>query len=184
MATFLHAACFSPVLSTLNKAIDNGHFNTWPGISNNLMKKHLPPSIASAKGHLNQERQGIQSTKSEQSNYNEYISRINANIARLKQKIPTGKTLEEALREDIFDDAFPKSDTNAQTNDVVYAIVDQKANLAYMDLTGRFPYKSSKGNEYVLIAYHFDANAILVEALKNREAKTITNAWESINNRF
>ena len=185
LATFLHASCFSPVLSTFNKAIENGHFNTWPGLSSNLLKKHLPPSIASAKGHLNQERQGLQSTKNEHSSYSEYIGRIKANIARLKQKIPTGKTLEEALREDVFDDAFPKSDKeNVRTNEVVYAIIDTKADLAYMDLTGRFPYKSSKGNEYILVAYHYDANAILVQALKNREAKTITEAWENINNRL
>ena len=185
LANFLYVACFSPVLSTFIKAIDNGHFNTWPGLSRNLMKKHLPPSIASAKGHLNQERQGIQSTKHEKSNYSEYISRIKANIARLKQQIPSGKTLEEALREDVFDDAFPISEkANVRTNDVVYAIIDHKANLAYMDLTGRFPYKSSRGNEYILVAYHFDANAILVDALKNREAKTITEAWENINNRI
>ena len=67
---------------------------------------------------------------------------------------------------------------------MVYAIIDQKEDLAYMDLTGRFPYKSSKGNEYVLVAYHYDANAILVQALKNREAKTITEAWETVNDRL
>ena len=45
-----------------------------------------------------------------------------------------------------------------------------------MDLTGRFPYKSSQRNEYILIAYQFDSNAILEVPLKNRQAKTITTA--------
>ena len=40
-----------------------------------------------------------------------------------------------------------------------------------MDLIGRFPYKSSRGSEYILIAYNYDGNAILAQSLKNREAK-------------
>ena len=53
-----------------------------------------------------------------------------------------------------------------------------------MDLTGRFPYRSSRGNEYVLVVYHYDANAILVEPVKNREAKTIIDAWITLNDKF
>ena len=39
-----------------------------------------------------------------------------------------------------------------------------------MDLTGRIPCKSFKGNEYILIAYHVDSNAILGQAIKNKQA--------------
>ena len=52
------------------------------------------------------------------------------------------------------------------------------------NLTGRFPYPSSRGNNYILLAYHYDANAILVTALKNRNATTITLAWETLNTCF
>ena len=54
------------------------------------------------------------------------------------------------------------------------------ANKAHVDLTGRFPYKSSRGNEYILIAYHVDSNMILGQAMKNRQALTIINAWKLI----
>ena len=53
-----------------------------------------------------------------------------------------------------------------------------------MDLTGRFPYKSAHGNQYILVAYHYDANAILAQPIKNREAATITNGWKEINKKF
>ena len=53
-----------------------------------------------------------------------------------------------------------------------------------MDLTGRFPYKSSRGNEYILIGYHFDSNAILGIPLKNRQAGTITKAWKELQEKF
>ena len=49
-----------------------------------------------------------------------------------------------------------------------------------MDLTGRFPYCSSKGNEYILIAYHYDSNAILGLPVANRQAGTLTKAWKKL----
>ena len=50
-----------------------------------------------------------------------------------------------------------------------------------MDLTGKFPYRSARGNQYILVAYHYDANAILAQPIKNRSATTITTAWKIIN---
>ena len=50
--------------------------------------------------------------------------------------------------------------------------------------TGRFPYKSSRGNEYILIGYHFDSNAIYGVPLKNRQAATITKVWKQVHNKF
>ena len=41
---------------------------------------------------------------------------------------------------------------------------------AYTDLTGRFPVQSLRGNNYILICYTYDGNAILSEPLKNRTA--------------
>ena len=60
---FLHGSMFSLVPSTWIKGIENNPFSTWPGLDCNLVSKHLRSKIATAKGHLNQERQGLQSTK-------------------------------------------------------------------------------------------------------------------------
>ena len=49
-----------------------------------------------------------------------------------------------------------------------------------MDL--HFPYKSSRENEYILIVYHVDYNAILGTPIKNRQASTITQAWIKLEN--
>ena len=56
--------------------------------------------------------------------------------------------------------------------------------MTYIDLTGRFPYRSAKGNEYLFVAYHFDGNAILAEPIKNRESLAIVTAWEKLNSNF
>jgi hypothetical protein len=51
------------VPSTWITAINNGHFATWPGLTADLVRKHLPRSTATVKGHLNQQRKNLQSTK-------------------------------------------------------------------------------------------------------------------------
>ena len=44
---------------------------------------------------------------------------------------------------------------------------------AYHDLTGRFPHRSSRGNEYLLIVCDHDSNRILHAALKNKTGAEI-----------
>ena len=56
--------------------------------------------------------------------------------------------------------------------------------MAYGDLTGRFPYKSSRGNQYIYVLYDYDSNNILVKAIPNRQAAVIKNAWESLYKRL
>jgi hypothetical protein len=45
------------------KAINNGNFVKWPGLTSNLISKHLLPSIPTIKGHIKQEQQNLRSTK-------------------------------------------------------------------------------------------------------------------------
>jgi hypothetical protein len=59
---FLHAGLFSPVKSTLLKAIRNGHLATFPGLTVANVNKFLPKSMATSKGHLNQTRKNVRST--------------------------------------------------------------------------------------------------------------------------
>ena len=59
LAQYLHAACFSPVKSTFQKAITRNHFKTWPGLTPNILK-HLPTSARTVQGHIHQGRQNLQ----------------------------------------------------------------------------------------------------------------------------
>ena len=63
LAAFFHGALFSPVKATLLKAINNNHFVGWPGLTKKLISRHLLDTVATAKGHQNQERQQLQTTK-------------------------------------------------------------------------------------------------------------------------
>jgi hypothetical protein len=48
---FMHAACGNPVPSTWIQAIQHGNFATWPGLTADAVRKHLPKSLATVKGH-------------------------------------------------------------------------------------------------------------------------------------
>jgi hypothetical protein len=63
LVTFLHAACFSPAISTFLRAVKAGNFVTWPGLTPELITQHLPKFIASVKGHLGQQHKNVHSTK-------------------------------------------------------------------------------------------------------------------------
>ena len=74
--------------------------------------------------------------------------------------------------------------SNHRTNEVCYAIIDPEKEIAFMDLTGKFPRKSFRGNEYLLIGYNYNTNYIYTIPIKNRRGPTITEAWEQLHQDF
>ena len=155
--------------------------------------------MATDKGHLHKERHGLQSTKPSSpmkislddtpSTYldkDEYIARIKKNIAGLQDKPVTTDSITTLLTGDILQDFFPPSPApNTKSNDVVYALMPaDRSTLGYLDLPGRFPYRSARGNEYIVVGLYLDTNNIQAVAIKNREAPTIKAAWEIINKKF
>ena len=141
-------------------------------MSEKLVTKHIKPSIATAKGCISQTRQHLQSAKNTDQCEKDYLDNIQKNISRIKpsQSKTTKNSLEEILLNSINNNVFPCSDSlNIATNEVIYSIFDSSTKgLGCIDLAGRFPYKSARGNEYILIAYYYDANKILCEPLINR----------------
>ena len=59
---FLHRACFSPPIATWTQAIEKNFFATWPGLTADLVRKFLPKSLATAKGHLKATPKNLRST--------------------------------------------------------------------------------------------------------------------------
>jgi hypothetical protein len=89
---------------------------TWPGIDEISLVKHLPASIATAKGHLDQERKNLRSTKQQINNTMDdfFPTCATANL----------KTYDACAAIVPFTTHY----------------------TAYHDLTGRFPHMSSRGN--------------------------------------
>ena len=152
LAHYFHDTCFSPPVSTFEKAVKNGNYITWPGLPpETKLLRHLTTTINTAKGHLDQERKNLQSTK-----------------------IPYEETETDS-------DKYPSTPLSSKTYECIACIEPFEAKeKSYMDLTGRFPEKSARGNQYLLVVYDYDSNAILVEPIVNRQKATITRAWKTI----
>ena len=176
---YLHASCFSPVPSTFKKAIKKGFLQSWPGLTTKMVDKYLPPSEATAKGHIRQERQHLQSTKSNKTTNKHPIYILCEKTAALSlNQIPKPSSLSTQNNEEPYMN-------NKKHNSVAYILIDHDEMVAgYMDLTGRFPQRSSRGNNYILVGYHYDADAILAKPIKDRTANVITDAWRSMHESF
>jgi hypothetical protein len=155
----LHASLFSPATQTWVKAIANNHFTTWPSFTVQEVSKYLPKSTATTMGHLDQQRKNLRSTK----------------------RKPKVATMEDT---DGINDSNPASETATHTGYANLVEVSDPSLKSYSDLTGRFPVHSSQGNLYVLVVYLYDANAILVQPLKNRSEGEQIKAYETIVNRI
>ena len=66
----------------------------------------------------------------------------------------------------------------------MYYIYNSINGVAYTDLIGKNPYRSTRGNNYIMVAHNYDGNAILEEPVKNRQADTLLEAWTIINEKF
>ena len=108
-------------------------------------------------GHMKTERQGLQSTKSDE-------------ITPLQDSL------------DFF---LPSDIPNVKTNQGCYALLDRNSlTTVYMDLTGCFPKLYSSGNQCILVGYHRDGNYIHGTPIKSRQGQAITNAWQDLQSFF
>ena len=70
-------------------------------------------------------------------NYDDYIKRIKRNIEQMKKKFneKSNQNFTEIVMQDVFQDAFPVSDTpNKKTNEVLYSLFESDKELGYRDL--------------------------------------------------
>ena len=141
LAEFLHKRAFSPALSIFQKAKRMGHFISWPCITDINLEKSITNLLPTAKGHLDQERSKIRLTKTNISN------------------------------DQTDDEIVTKNDATKMYENAAMMYPITPKLTTYSDQTGRFPHRSSRGNEYLMIMYDFDANAILCSPLKNQQAK-------------
>ena len=90
------------------------------------------------------------------------------------------------FQKELDEDSFPPSSTpKTKSHDVAYMIINKDESCtAYTDLTGKFPLRSSRVNQYVLVGYYYDANCVIVEHLRNRTAGYITQAWNNLHQVF
>ena len=83
------------------------------------------------------------------------------------------------------EDNFPCIDSQKKINSICFIIINVlDVVVRYINLTSRFPQRSSRVNEYVLVRYNYNANYIRAELIKNRKGVTITKASEKTHKIF
>ena len=60
---WMHAVCGYPVKYTWIKAIKAGNFTGWPILNEHNVAKYYPETTETPKGHLNQTRKNVRTTK-------------------------------------------------------------------------------------------------------------------------
>ena len=154
---FLHAALFSPVVSTLCAALDANRLTTFPDLTSALVRRHCRDSIPMIKGHLDQQRAGIQST------------------SKPPSTLPPSDS--PGYPESASDIHPPLTDPPALRSSYLYAACEPITSQIFTDQTGRFLCPSSAGNSYILLIYDFDSNYIHVEAMPSRTSAAILAAY-------
>ena len=72
-----------------------------------------------------------------------------------------------------------QQDPNNHPTHNVFATIEDTGKV-YTAQTGRFPIRSSAGNQYIRVLYEYESNAILTEALKTRKGTKILKAYAKI----
>jgi hypothetical protein len=117
-----------------------------------MVRKHLPKSIATAKGHLQQECQGLRSTQ---------LPSPSDSVTSSKPVMTT------------------KNNPQVQTNWVYMQRIEVTRKI-HSSQTGRFPITSSQGNKYRMIVFNYDSNAILAKPIKSRTEIELIRAYTKL----
>eukprot|EP00957_Ditylum_brightwellii_P023340 1762152-Ditylum_brightwellii.AAC.1 len=83
----------------------------------------------------------------------------------------------EEINEEIND---AKVEPKEEVMKEIYGKVIKHTNKIYTDLTGKFPYCSSKENQYVFVLYDYDGNNIMVEWIKNQSEDELIRAYKKL----
>jgi hypothetical protein len=132
-------------MSTLTKTINRGYLKGWQGLTPQQTCPHISVFTESEMGHMDQQRQRVQSTQ--------------PTLTTMPLQVP-----------DIFDNPMedvPQEPQNACTQFIFIAIYKINCNL-FTNQTGRFPITSNRGHAYVVVFYIFNANTIQSIPIKNR----------------
>ena len=164
LVAYAHAALF-PALSTLGIALQRGHVCNLPGLTAKMLRQHPPQSVATVKGHLDQVRKNLRSTK--------------------PTSIPIS-TSDPTITAAAHANTFP-AHAAVKTHDcyaTVLQLLAEPTGKVCADQTGKFPCTSASGNNYVMILFDYDLNACLMEALRNRKGPTMLKVHTRLHTRL
>jgi hypothetical protein len=135
---FYHACVNFLIVLTLILALNAGYLKGFPGLTADRVHRHINVSVESKHGHMDQVRQGIQSTK------------------------PATATSPIVLTANCIDtnmDAVPQEPTNKRTHHVFMTAREVTGSVS-SNQSGCFPIMSNHGNAYAALFYVYNPNYI------------------------
>jgi hypothetical protein len=168
------SACFlNPPDSTLEIAAQKGYLGNLPRLTAKMIRDNKPNSIGTAHGHLNRLRQNIRSTKIDPDKKNKDKKILNKQtITNTNTSMPNSNIVKESTGEQDEKEMVTKT---IQMSDL--SPEERKALAVYHDATGRFPFQSEEGYEYMLVSVY--KNYIHVEPMIDRRAPSYVTAYRS-----
>ena len=149
---FMHATFGSPAISTFLRALRLGWLDTIPRLTAALVSTHRPNSVATALGHLDQKRQGLDST-----------TKVRLSTPSLTVSDSSQSPSSDSEEDDIYDSTS------------VPTIFCKLVSTADVDATARFPVVSAGKHEYMLLSYF--KGYIHVEPLHSRHHTAYIDAY-------
>jgi hypothetical protein len=134
----MHAVCGYPVKSTWLKAVKAGNFIGWPLLTEKNINKYYPETDETPKGHMNQQRKNVRSTKKP-------FEMCNAAAALRGKKVKDIFVKTYDVRETIFSNQTGQFPTRSQSgNKYIMVMVEIDSNAILVE-----PMKSRKENEMI-----------------------------------
>ncbi|GAX19836.1 hypothetical protein FisN_11Lu298 [Fistulifera solaris] len=159
LVAFAHASLFLPALSTLEAA--RGFLTNFPGLTLSSLRKYPPRSLAMHKGHMDQIRKNLKSTK------------LQPHPASDAILFPDN---------DAAEDHQPPQLT-ARTH-YCYVNVIEPTGQIYTDQTGKFITPSTTGNNYLMVLYDYDSNSIWAQPYPTKTSASLLTAYKKLHNRL
>lgn len=89
----------------------------------------------------------------------------------LKPQLYTALGHMQKLKQGIQSTKIPTTTNNKSKTNMIFVktvLVNNPTDTVYTNLCGRFPHRSLSGNNYIFVAYNYDSNSIIANAMKNR----------------
>ena len=160
-----------------------GFLASFPGLTPQMMKKHLPNSLATAKGHQKQTKQGIRSTNTNHKPTTLHTAPQYA-TSPPPQPNPGTTPTDNSAQHAIDMTAAPQLTTGATRTNCAFLTTTEIGGKIATDLCGRFPVTALTGNKYIMVLYCEDADGILAHPLRNRSEQELLKAKKSMHNRL
>ena len=161
---FMHATFGSPAVSTFLRALRLQWLDTIPRLTAALVSAHRPNSLATALGHLDQKRQGLDSTTKTRSIVPNIPVNSLPNPVALSPSNDDCRDPMDPDDEDPYDPGRPPE------------LYCKLVTAADIDASGRFPVASARKHEYMLLSYF--KGYVHVEPLHNRHHTSYIDAYQ------